>query len=129
MILCIKADSPDVYLGIWDNRNEKTSRVWQAGRELSVQLLIEIKNQCDMNSIKMANFKGVIVYEGPGSYTGLRISFSTANAIGYSYNIPVIGATDDNWIIDGIIRLQKTNVYKPLSPIYGGEVYTTKPKK
>jgi tRNA threonylcarbamoyl adenosine modification protein YeaZ len=129
MYLCLRADSLEVYIGIWDGKDELSSKTWEAGRELSLQILDEIKANCDKVEISIEDINGIIVYEGPGSYTGLRISISVANSIGYSNNIPVIGSTGKDWVIDGIEKLVTTQEFSPISPVYGGEVYTTKPKK
>jgi tRNA threonylcarbamoyladenosine biosynthesis protein TsaB len=129
MILCLRADSPEVYIGIWDGKEELSSKSWEAGRELSLQILDEIDDNCDKVAISIEDIDGIIVYEGPGSYTGLRISISVANSIGYSNNTPVIGSTGDDWIKDGMKKLDSAKDFSPISPVYGGEVYTTEAKK
>jgi tRNA threonylcarbamoyladenosine biosynthesis protein TsaB len=129
MYLCIKSDSPEVYVAIWDENKELVAKSWQAGRELSDQILNVIKENCDKVAIKLEDLAGVIVYEGPGSYTGLRISVSVANAIGYSYRIPVFGVSGENWLKNVLENTSKIKDFKLASPVYGGEVYTTKPKK
>jgi tRNA threonylcarbamoyladenosine biosynthesis protein TsaB len=129
MYLLIKSDSPEVYIAIWDNNKELAVKKWEAKRELSVQILDVFTKLCSELSITLSDIDGVIVYEGPGSYTGLRISISVANSIGYSNNIPVVGSSGDDWIIEGTKKLATTQEFSPISPVYGGEVYTTKPKK
>jgi tRNA threonylcarbamoyladenosine biosynthesis protein TsaB len=129
MILILKTDEFEVYIGLWSEGKEQNAKKWEPGRELSVQILDEINNLCEKLSINVTNLSGVIVYEGPGSYTGLRISVSVANSIGYSNNIPVIGASGINWIGDALIEIKNTDHFSSVSPIYGGEVYTTKPIK
>lgn len=129
MVLCIRADSPDVYIGIWDSGQEKISKTWQAGRELSTQILSVITNSCDSAGISLEQLQGVVVYEGPGSYTGLRISVSVANALAYSCQIPILGSSGDDWVASGLSSLRTIHEYSPIAPVYGGEVYTTKPKK
>lgn len=128
MILLIKADSKEVVIGLWDKEllHEKT---WEAGRELSVQFLREIKNLIIKAGITEKDVSGIVVYKGPGSYTGLRISISVVNTIGYARHIPVVGATGDDWIQSGVDLLKDVNDFKPVVPFYGGEVYTTKPRK
>lgn len=129
MILCIRADSPHIYLGIWNDSKELSAKSWEAGRELSTQILSVIEANCKKVAISLNQLDGIIVYEGPGSYTGLRISISVANAIGYSEAIPVVGSTSENWIAEGLEKLKTVKIFTPISPVYGGEVYTTKPKK
>jgi tRNA threonylcarbamoyladenosine biosynthesis protein TsaB len=129
MYLCIRSDRPEVYVSIWDGGKELSAKSWQAGRELSDQILSVIQDNCNKVAISIDDIKGIVVYEGPGSYTGLRISISVANSIGYSNNTPIVGSTSDDWISEGIKKLATSNEFTPVSPVYGGEVYTTKPKK
>lgn len=129
MKLCIRADQPDVYCGLWSTNSEITSKNWQAGRELSQQLLNVIEDLCQKAGKKIEDIEGLVVYEGSGSYTGLRISISVANALGYSLNIPIAGASGEGWIKEGLVELSKGRIFTPLVPNYGGGVFTTKPKK
>ena len=41
--------------------------------------------------IKLADIDAIAVYQGPGSYTGLRVGISVANAMAWALNIPVVG--------------------------------------
>jgi|SRR3989344_3009700 len=41
--------------------------------------------------IDFKDLDGIEVETGPGSFTGLRVGVSVANAIGYTLNIPVNG--------------------------------------
>ena len=129
MILCLRADNPDVYIGLWVNGQETAAKSWQAGRELSTQILSVIQDICNESGKSTEQITGIVVFEGPGSYTGLRISISVANALAYSSQIPITGSTSDNWIELGLKNLQSKKSFTPISPVYGGEVYTTKPKK
>lgn len=42
-------------------------------------------------NLKYENLDGVEVQTGPGSFTGLRVGVSVANALGFALNIPVNG--------------------------------------
>lgn len=129
MILCLRTDSESSYIGIYDNKIEIECKSWIAGRELSVQLLKEIDNCCKQVSIDSNDIEGVVVYKGPGSYTGLRIACSVVNGIGYSNNIPVVGTTGENWITEGMNLIEDTPKFMPVTPFYGGEVHITTPRK
>ncbi len=129
LLLFLKADSEDVFVSVNDGDKQLAAKDWQAGRELSNQLLSTISELCESAGKTIDDFDGIVVYQGPGSYTGLRISISAANALGYSLNIPVAGSSGDDWIARSSEVLSRTKIFKPVSPIYGGDVYTTKPKK
>ena len=125
MILVIKTDERQVYVALFDGHKEVDSRSWEVHRELSVQLNSTIDELVDERS----QIKGVVVYKGPGSFTGLRIGISVANALAYSLEIPVVGVSGDRWLSDGLKKVAESAGYEPVSPEYGGEVYTTKPVK
>ena len=129
MILVIRSNSPDVYIGLWSEGEEIVQKSWQAGRELSGQILDVITALCEQANSSLEKLSGIVVYEGPGSYTGLRISMSVANALGSSLSIPVAATSGDSWQQLGLKNLQNLSDFHPVSPVYGGKVYTTKPRK
>ena len=129
MILLIRSDSHDVYAGLWQDGEEKVAKSWQAGRELSGQILSVIEDICAKVTVTVSDVEGIIVYEGPGSYTGLRISMSVVNALGSTYGMPVVGASGDDWQRQGFEKLATQKSFQPVTPVYGGDVYTTKPRK
>lgn len=129
MILFIRADSTEVLVELTKHNKVLASKKWQVGRELSGQIHQVIESLCAQSGNLLKNIEGIVVYEGPGSYTGLRISISVVNALGYSLNLPVVGATGEDWKQQGLSKLALTTEFIPISPTYGGQVYTTQPKK
>jgi tRNA threonylcarbamoyladenosine biosynthesis protein TsaB len=129
MILVLKTDTPEVYVALFQDGQEKVAKTWEAGRELSIQLLTTIESLCKECDMTLTDIKGIVVFQGPGSYTGLRISISTANAIGSSLNVAVVGASGESWLDDGFSTLAESQDFTPVTPVYGGDVYTTKPRK
>lgn len=129
MILFVRADSPEVSIELMQDGRTMASKQWQAGRELSLQIHRVIEDLCLQAEATVKDITGIVVYEGPGSYTGLRISIAVVNALGYSLDISVLGATGDNWKQLGSEKLEKSSGFTPLAPVYGGQVYTTQPKK
>ena len=57
----------------------------------SQALLPLIEKLLKKNKMEYKDLKEVEVEIGPGSFTGLRVGVSVANALGYSLNIPVNG--------------------------------------
>jgi tRNA threonylcarbamoyladenosine biosynthesis protein TsaB len=96
---------------------------WQAGRELGRGLLGEIEQLLQARSLQ-----GLVVFTGPGSFTGLRIGIATMNAIAYAESIPIVGASGENWLSDGLKRLKNHQNDKIVTPNYGRQPNITKSK-
>ncbi len=129
MILGLRTDSYDAELYINEGNNVLETKKWNPGRELSVQLLDEIRALCGKNRSTIYELQGIVVYEGPGSFTGLRIGVSVANALGYGLQVPVVSETGDDWLEKGLERLQNTKKFTPAQPMYGADPHITQPKK
>jgi tRNA threonylcarbamoyladenosine biosynthesis protein TsaB len=129
MILVLRTDDKVVQCMLYEAENRLAEKAWEAGRELSNQLLGVIEDMIAQNGSSLEAIQGCIYYAGPGSYTGLRIGVSVVNALGYSYVIPVVATSGDNWIEDGLKKLEKTHSFTPITPNYGGNARVTEPKK
>lgn len=57
----------------------------------SQNVLVLINQLLKENKAKLSDLKEIKVNTGPGSFTGLRVGISVANALGFSLNIPVNG--------------------------------------
>ena len=100
---------------------------WQAGRELGKTLLGKIEQFLADKSFK--GISGLIVFSGPGSFTGLRIGITTMNAIAYSESIPIVGVGGDNWLKDGVEKLENSENNRIVIPNYGAEPNITIKKR
>lgn len=54
-------------------------------------LLKTISELLKKNKNKLNDVKGIIVVQGPGYFSALRIGITTANSLAYSLNKPVVG--------------------------------------
>src|SRR5687767_10276156 len=99
MILAIRTDKSQAELYLLDESGkEQGSEVWEAGRELSQQILPRIRKLLKSQKIQFENLKGIVVFKGPGSFTSLRIGVSVANTLAYGLQIPVVGSAGKNWL-------------------------------
>src|SRR5665213_3049641 len=105
IILTMRTDKPEAELGIYEGENELAHENWQAHRQLSETLLSKIDEILNKSSKSKDELGGVVIYKGPGSFTGLRIGFSVANALAYAHDIPVVAAAGENWTADGIKKI------------------------
>lgn len=84
--------------------------------------------------VKKKKIDGVMAVEGPGGFSALRIGIATANALAFSYKIPVVGVKlKKTWLklseeekIEkvwqfGIKELKDAEVGKWLIPFYDKE--------
>ncbi len=69
------------------------------------------------------------MYEGPGSFTGLRIGITVANTLAYSLNIPIAGAEGESWLDDSLANLSGMTEPTVILPKYGSDAHITKPRK
>lgn len=56
------------------------------GSQVLLNLITDILKE---NNMEFKDLKEIEVEKGPGSYTGLKVGASVANALGFSLNIPV----------------------------------------
>lgn len=129
MILTIRTDKPEAEIGLFDNQgNEWVYKVWQAHKKLSETILISIQEVLDSKNLGYKDLTGLVFYKGPGSFTGLRIGASVANTIVYSQNIVSVNESGNDWIQQGIRRLNKGQT-EVLLPFYATEPHITQQKK
>lgn len=127
--LTIRGDNPEAEIGLYKNSEELGYVRWIAHRELAETLHIKIKALLEANNIDFNELSGIAIYKGPGSFTGLRISISVANALADSLNINIVGGSGINWIVESIQKLLKGSSDYLVTPDYGAPVHITQPKK
>lgn len=129
MILTLRTDKPESEIGLFEDGKEAVYLKWQAHRQLAETIHQKIKDALDSQNKKPEDVKGIVVYAGPGSFTGLRIGTSVANALAYSLQIPVVGVGGSNWQLDGITQIESGEDSKIVVPEYGSAAHVTQPKK
>lgn len=102
---------------------------WQSGHNLSDGLLEHIQNMLVQNQLGWDDLTGLVVYKGPGSFTGLRIGCTVANSIAYARSLPIVGQTGTDWQQQGLDRLKTGQSDGIVLPEYGSEANITVPRK
>ena len=128
MILALKTDQPEARLVLVKEKVLEEYR-WQADRQLADTLLAEIKKLLSRHGADWNRLEGVVVYRGPGSFTGLRIGITVANTIAYAQNLPIVGTTGEDWAQEGVKLLEEATPGGQVMPEYGAEPNISKPKK
>jgi tRNA threonylcarbamoyladenosine biosynthesis protein TsaB len=130
LILTIRTSDPVAEIGLFtDNGKQLSVMHWKAHRHLATSIHDKINQLLVKQDKKISDVDGIDCFEGPGSFTGLRIGLSVGNAISYSLEIPIAGARGQNWLLDGIKKLLQQSDHKSVIPYYGAPVHITPPKK
>ncbi len=129
LILTIRTDKPEAELGLFKDQSRLAYLVWPAHRELAETIHNQIQMLLESQDKKLNNLEGIVVFKGPGSFTGLRIGISVANALAAGLERPIVGAEGDNWPQKGIEELSKGQNHKIVTPEYGALPNVTAPKK
>ena len=129
LILTLRTDKPESELGLFDNETKLTYSTWQAHRQLAETIHSKIATLLQDQGKNWSDIQGIVAYQGPGSFTGLRIGLAVANALANSLGVKVVGTTGDNWVESGITSIKQGNGTDVVVPEYGAPVHITTPKK
>ena len=129
IILTIRTDRPEAEVGLYDDDKKLAYETWQAHRQLAETLHRQIARNLQSVGKDWDKIEAIVVFKGPGSFTGLRIGLTVGNALANSLKVLIVGETGEDWIAKGIKKLQKGQNEKIIIPEYGGSVYITTPRK
>ena len=103
----------------------------------SETLMGHVAKVLELAKTKKTELAAIAVGIGPGSFTGLRIGLSTAKALSYGLNIPLVGVPTLHslavhfYLFDGELLLltdaQKKNVYREVCRWEAGKLVTSIP--
>lgn len=129
MILALRTDQPEAELHLLSvDGVEQAKYVWHAHRTLASTLVDTVEEFLKQQGTKSDKLAGLIVFTGSGSFTGLRIGTTVANAMAYAHNIPVVVGEGDDWLAKGVEALKSAKPGEYVIPRYDKEPNITKPK-
>lgn len=87
---------------------------------MSEKLLPSLQMYIASYHVKLSDIDAIVVYQGPGSYTSLRIGISCANALAFSNNIPIYSiAKMTEFSEKTLSKISFKNAFnKPINPHY-----------
>ena len=92
------ADTNLLYLGLYLNNCLISNSIKLVPGQLSKIILKEINSLFSKNNISITDLGAIIVNQGPGSYTSLRIGIAVANTLCWSLNVPVYGCKHNQYL-------------------------------
>ena len=130
MILALRTDSPTAELILATPDGTIIEREsWLAERRLAHELLGKLESLLGRHDTSWKQLTGLVVFMGPGSFTGLRIGITVMNTIAYSERLPIVGTREDSWFENGTQRLQLGENDQIVLPEYGAPAHITTPRK
>ena len=128
MIILLDTSTPFCRLTIVDGETQ-SSHEWEAGRTLAKSLLAFLERHLADHQAALADVSAIGVFEGPGSFTGLRIGLTVLNTLADSLRVPIVGARGDAWREEALRRLEANEDDHLVMPYYGAEAHITTPRK
>jgi len=131
--LYIDTSSSYLYAGIVKDSNLLVEVKADLGHNLSEMALPKISDMFEKAKLKACDINKIIVVNGPGSFTGIRVGLTIAKVFAWSLNIPITTITsleamaasvDDSRLLVPIIDARHGYVY---AAIYDGDNVVLEP--
>ncbi len=106
LTLAIDTAADTAGLALADDATLLAEITWAARQAHSRQLLPTLEILLERVGHTKADLEAVVVCTGPGSYAGLRVGVSTAKALAFGFEIPVVGIgrlAADAWPLLGAV--------------------------
>lgn len=129
ILITLRTDKPEAEIGVYNDAARLNYETWQAHRELSTTLHGHLIELLRTQQKTLQDIEGIVCFQGPGSFTGLRIGLTVANTLADSLEIPIVGSMGEDWITAGITRITHGETDKLVIPEYGGDPHITVQKK
>jgi tRNA threonylcarbamoyladenosine biosynthesis protein TsaB len=129
LILTLRTDKPEAEIGLYDNDRQLAHKMWEAHRQLAETLHVRLKELLDSQQKTWADIGGIVCYQGPGSFTGLRIGLSVANALAASLSAAIVATGGKDWVRVGLTKLSAGQDDHLALPEYGAPVHITQQRK
>ena len=102
---------------------------WQADRTLAKGLLGYLFTHLQQRGKNWSDITAIGAFQGPGSFTGLRIGLTVLNTIASSEHIPIVGGRGEQWQADVLEKLCSGYNDQIVLPFYGSDAHITQPRK
>jgi tRNA threonylcarbamoyladenosine biosynthesis protein TsaB len=128
LIITLRTDKPEAEIGLWRDGHKIAYATWEAHRQLAETIHSKIEAVLNSNDLELSDIEGIVVYQGPGSFTGLRIGLTVANTLSYALSVPISGQTGEDWVVSGQEILKNGKGSRLALPEYGAAPHITAQK-
>jgi tRNA threonylcarbamoyl adenosine modification protein YeaZ len=120
--LIIETSTEKGLIACLENQEILFAKEFPCGQNQSKYLMPELEACMKACSIHLNQLSCIGVGIGPGSYTGIRIGASVAQALAYGWNIPLVGISS----LNGFVPLEDKRPFAALIDARIGGVYVRK---
>lgn len=92
-ILAMDTSNKTISVAVMDDSRVLATETVTVDKKYAVYLLPIVKNLMVISELKPADLESIVVADGPGSYTGIRIGVTTAKTLASTLNIELIGVS------------------------------------
>ncbi len=128
MIILIDTSTP-ICKSTFIDDNWRQDDDWQSERMLAKGLMSHLDKLLKKQKRTWLDISSIGVFEGPGSFTGIRIGLTVMNTIADAQKIPIVGGRGDNWQNEVLAKLKAGENEKIVLPFYGRGANITFPRK
>jgi tRNA threonylcarbamoyladenosine biosynthesis protein TsaB len=131
MFLFIDTTEAEIILALFED-DKLIDQIRKKAQQRQAELLLIILDKfLKKNKINLKQIKGILIVKGPGFFTGTRIGVSTANALSFALDVPILGVKKEKLSLHQIIKKygQKIKNKKPVLPIYSAPPNITQKKR
>lgn len=86
-------------------------------QDQSADILPKIEEILKKQKKSFKDIKAIVVNQGPGSFTGVRIGVTVANTLAWSLDIPVVGCREGKFK-NTVAKIKSKNFSKIVLPSY-----------
>lgn len=97
MILFIDTNGANHTITLFKQNIILKSYTWAIKKDKRQDVLVMIEKLLTSCKVEKKDLCGILVYQGPGSFTSVRVGVTIANALAWSLNIPVYGVKSNNY--------------------------------
>ncbi len=125
-LLIDTSDSKKIFILLIED-NVKVKKEISAVYAQEEKLLPSLMEVFKEYEIKKGDLKGIIVVKGPGSFSSLRVGLAVANALAWSWEIPIQGWLKSEFknyeelMEKSVIKFKQFNKFSLVLPYYGRE--------
>src|SRR5882672_10427964 len=106
LTLTIRTDKPEAEIGLYKSQQKLAYHRWLADRQLAETIHQRLDKLLKGQKLELENIEAIVAFQGPGSFTGLRIGISVANALAMALDIPIVATNGETWLEQGLERVQ-----------------------